>query len=1631
MSDLRARLRIEGDASSAVAAGQQLKGELASLRNEAAQTGRAMSSTSRETGELARAEAAAAVATDRLDREMAQAAGNAQRMAAGVGRAGDSTQGLNRSASQAHGAIGLLGAGLAAVGGTAFAREITDSARAAAGLTLGMGAVTGGAREGGEQLAFAADEADRLGLVAQRSAGSLVALSGATKGTILEGQQTRDIWLSVSEAGMALGRSQAQIEQGLTAVEQIAGKGVVSMEEVRQQLAEAIPGAVQIAARAMGMTTAEFGEMVEKGDLLATDFLPKFAAQLRQEYGPAIDQYLTTPMGKANVEMARSETNLIKLSAASGQEFMTGITAGLAKLNDELDNPESLARAEQLGAALADGVNLAADAIILLADNLDLIVGSAQALTAVGLVRFLATSAAEAKNAAVAYSLKGAAVRAASEVAVSGAVAENAANTSLRAGLAAIAKSEVARAEAALTASKATLAVANATATEARQTLAATGAGVAYTEAKLAVTRANAALIVAENGVIAAAGRVTVAQRLATASTTAMAGAMTAARGAGSALLAMMGGPWGAALIAAGTAVWFLTDGLREQAEAEREAAGNIRERFAAQEQARDAATQARIETGNLTDAEMDAAVQAAALTGEQDKLADSYWRVAAAAKAAALAQNAKDIQEAESELLTAEKAQRGAAQRLGGATGANLALPGQPLSPLVRRYSDGFNEATETVRQGRAVLGTLRSQRGELQGLRLDTFGSTPSATAAGGSGGSGGGGRGRGRTDRSADVLADLQLEAEAYQAHAIAAIQGEAALDAWAVADAARQAVARAGVEPTSAAGIAIREQAEEVERLGQASDRIVQAASFERQAVRDTEALQRRAAAVAGGRQAVEALRVTEAGLQVLAQQRVATLDQLSAPERAAAEAAMRAAEAKERQAIATEKAEAAAATVEDLNRRIAAEGRRAAALGQGAAAEVEYARAEYVRQAVEAAGLEITDEAAQAIIRKAEALFALTAATDAATAADDFEEQLRLAALSNRERQIALRTELLIRDMLAQQQGLAEGTARAQAENQARMEAWQEDWANATGEIAEDMRRQFIESGELAFDDMGEALKRQLRAAIYDALLAKPINMVINAVMGSAQNSLGSLLGMGGQGGGLGSLFGQGGGLGSLFGQGGAMGGLGSFLPVIGQAAMVAAMGSQLSGGIAGALGGNSKKASQWGVLGLVPGLIAGLTDKADRPYARADVEVRDGQFVFKGAQTADGGDKEGITKAGQALADQLNALSKTFGLDLTKLSGFYTTIGKTEGGNAKALGGDGFFGGKINGLDSLTGQRDVKGWTLGAGVGFSQGQDAEKITEQIIRDTILRAINAGASDLSEAERRFVAAADSLDEAVAYIEKSRGFAQAIEDSILQLTDPAAYEKKKALEAIEASYQALKDEATKMIDAGLIGADVMARLDELKKLQIEDALKKLAGAAGDAGDALSRVQPGMREWLDRQMLGSNAPLNPLEQRNEAFRQYEDVLARAMAGDADALSSLTEYADRLLSADRVATSDASARALLFEEVMADVRALATPASVDPVVRAIKELPGELTWPTLDTREGDAGIIDGLTRLGDQLQTGQSDATRRQTDALTANGEAMSEGLSGVESRLSELLAEIRTQNAFSRAALSRVVG
>jgi tape measure domain-containing protein len=51
------------------------------------------------------------------------------------------------------------------------------------------------------------------------------------------------------------------------------------------QISEGVPEAFRIAANAMGVEPAQFKTMLEQGQVMAEDFIPKFAKQLQIEFG--------------------------------------------------------------------------------------------------------------------------------------------------------------------------------------------------------------------------------------------------------------------------------------------------------------------------------------------------------------------------------------------------------------------------------------------------------------------------------------------------------------------------------------------------------------------------------------------------------------------------------------------------------------------------------------------------------------------------------------------------------------------------------------------------------------------------------------------------------------------------------------------------------------------------------------------------------------------------------------------------------------------------------------------------------------------------------------------------------------------------------------------------------------------------------------------------------------------------------------------------------------------------------------------------------------------------------------------------------------------------------------------------
>jgi tape measure domain-containing protein len=174
--------------------------------------------------------------------------------------------------------------------------------------------IAGSVRGGAEEMAFLRRESDRLGIVMPSVTQEYFNLSVALKGTKLEGQATRDIFLGVAEAGTVLGLSQERMKLVMAGVVQIASKGVVSMEEIRQQVGESLPIALGAAARAYGVTKERMIEMIATGEVMSEDFLPKWSAQMRKDVAEGTEEATRS----AQASFARLENSAFELRDSFG-----------------------------------------------------------------------------------------------------------------------------------------------------------------------------------------------------------------------------------------------------------------------------------------------------------------------------------------------------------------------------------------------------------------------------------------------------------------------------------------------------------------------------------------------------------------------------------------------------------------------------------------------------------------------------------------------------------------------------------------------------------------------------------------------------------------------------------------------------------------------------------------------------------------------------------------------------------------------------------------------------------------------------------------------------------------------------------------------------------------------------------------------------------------------------------------------------------------------------------------------------------------------------------------------------------------------------------------------------------------
>ena len=207
---------------------------------------------------------------------------------------------LNVLKSQVFSLQGAIGGLVGAYGIKELASSFLDAGIYAERMGKMLTAATGSVEASDKAQKMLRDTSERLGLVFQDQIKGYGQLAAAAKGTNLEGEVTKQLYLGLAEASTALQLSQEDTAGAIYAVQQMISKGKVSAEELRQQLGERLPGAFQIAAKAIGVTTSELDKMLKEGKVISEDFLPKFGQALRERFGKDAAEGANTAQASIN-----------------------------------------------------------------------------------------------------------------------------------------------------------------------------------------------------------------------------------------------------------------------------------------------------------------------------------------------------------------------------------------------------------------------------------------------------------------------------------------------------------------------------------------------------------------------------------------------------------------------------------------------------------------------------------------------------------------------------------------------------------------------------------------------------------------------------------------------------------------------------------------------------------------------------------------------------------------------------------------------------------------------------------------------------------------------------------------------------------------------------------------------------------------------------------------------------------------------------------------------------------------------------------------------------------------------------------------------------------------------------------
>lgn len=176
--------------------------------------------------------------------------------------------------------VAAMGAGT--VGLSNLLSRMVDTAKETTRVNIALKNVSGTAAAYADNQKFLLRLAKTYGVEINALTEGFTKFKAAADISNMSMEDQRKIFESVSRAAVAFGMSAEDQKGVFLALSQMMSKNKVQAEELRLQMAERMPVAIQAMAKAAGVTVGELDNLMKQGKVMSLEVLPKFADALNE-----------------------------------------------------------------------------------------------------------------------------------------------------------------------------------------------------------------------------------------------------------------------------------------------------------------------------------------------------------------------------------------------------------------------------------------------------------------------------------------------------------------------------------------------------------------------------------------------------------------------------------------------------------------------------------------------------------------------------------------------------------------------------------------------------------------------------------------------------------------------------------------------------------------------------------------------------------------------------------------------------------------------------------------------------------------------------------------------------------------------------------------------------------------------------------------------------------------------------------------------------------------------------------------------------------------------------------------------------------------------------------------------------